>query len=395
MPRRGIGVVPQTLEIRRQITGTRGADHEVTTVGEEQGLHLGVERGRRRDPSGIGRHRPLRLGRCAEVELHPIEHRPVRSDARGAHMLPSPGLGRVQSLRRGQERIDPVAELLLGSEGIIGRSGHQDRQRIAASERDPAILGGTRTALGNDLDPRGETQPVVESAAGGEAIAVDLDVLGVRILPQQMPGMTARLVGSQAHTDDSGFRTGEQFALKSDATHGIADAGDRGGEIQVAPVARHLLMPGLGQPDIPQGLVGTHAAVVAARIVAAGPQAGVVEHQPLSRSTAEDQGSDATVADREGLGHVPGVAALGGIDRDLLRSRQGTGLGRLGIPHDRRNRVSRDSGSGQAGNEEDRDERIETKLHADSGNNDARVYRESLRIRRVAVEQDRGRKIYA
>ena len=337
-PRRVHGIVPDALEIRGLAARTRAGDEQVARELEIQRGELRVVAlGEMRDAL-VGRQ--LHGVRLAQVEFHAAEPFLVfghmRLEQAGEGFPPGGG-----NLFLG-DGLGIAADILVIF--ITGGGGDEQGGGVCAGECQAAHAPGEFPAPGQDAHARLKFQ----SAPDALRVAVDAaHHERVRAFGRQRrrlgrvhaggEGYLTGLVGSEAHDNNLIYRAGKDFALEVNSVGRVADGGDRGVQIQVAPILFNRRIRGEIQEQVSDGLVrhlaerfGHHVAGdeaggrvelaceyqlanfwqrgegvgVVGIVGPAGPEGVFVELQMFPRRAAEDHRAEPSVANGQGAGPV-------------------------------------------------------------------------------------------
>ncbi len=332
-------LVPDALEIEREVARTRSRDEHVAAIlvdGRfELRIHgifaIGVETGVRREGGRLGI-------RAAKIDAETLEERSMVGDVRLAHGLHSLAFERgegalvagVRSLAlplgsgvhlviRGESDVENkrvgLLNVKVGNAFGVERGIHAILGSLVRDGEGAGIAADAELAAGSD----GADAPL-ESLAVGESSAHDDRVLARDAVGDVVAGSetdlgaeAGGLAGASA-VDQDIVRVGDEaLAVVLHAADGKTRAGDGRGEIERADV---ILDGALGQVEInvnvAEGLVA--AELVLARLGAvlvvlavvreigtASPKADLVEIDALAVIAAEKGASDASVADGERL----------------------------------------------------------------------------------------------
>ena len=368
-------VVPDALQVKRQVPGTRSRDEHVASVLVHERLKLRIRQRLAVLRKPLVRRQFRGLGiRLAEVKGHPPVERAVVRDMRRAELLERLGSragDRLLIALRGILALPVRLEVLL-----VIRSERKERVEARRARhleiRDTlGIERGTRpvpTALVRDLhrlraaddgrlplpvrDPDGEPSfedlAVRERAAHDDRVALNRvrDVMARH--EADLRRERTRLVDARGIDEHVVGTAREDHALVTDAA--VDELGARDGltEVERTRVVRRLSRKVVLGEEVAERLVGPKlvlagcrtvriAAAVPREVRSARPERDLVQVDAVSPVAAEDRAAEASVADRQAL-RLPGIAVgdarqvaarrLAGGPRDLHLDNPS----RLGIP---------------------------------------------------------------
>ncbi len=267
---------------------------------EKQFFELRVNRCGGQNFALVGGQGGLSDGRLPQIERHAVEERMKIIFMRGFERV-IVFCRRTGNLFR-HMRVRVFAAITFCVVHRVIRARRDDEHEtvtIGKFQRRAVRLQRAAGIDGNQL--RLVFKSVGERARVGEVIFLGDRWCVVRIVQLDAAGVAAGLVGGEVDDQNPIGMAAKILARKFNAIQRIADMRQRVANVQVAPVIRHGFMPGQVDEHVAELLIGTHRGVIATGIVAADPEAVLVQNNLFARRPAGNQSADASVANGERL----------------------------------------------------------------------------------------------